>query len=69
MPINSVFYKYCSVAVKTTGYLLLFQLVYSIRHNPKITVDNKSIFFKINVNTGFIFVGDLLNIDGTFFKF
>lgn len=38
-------------------------------YNPKITVDNKSIFFKSFANTRFIFVGDLLNINGTFISF
>lgn len=41
----------------------------NIWHNPKITIDNKSIFIKSYVNKGFIFVSDLLNIDGTFRNF
>lgn len=41
----------------------------NIWHNPQITIDNKSIFIKSYVNKGFIFVSDLLNIDGTFRKF
>lgn len=35
----------------------------------KKTVDNISIFSKSNVNTEFIFVSDLLNIDRTFINF
>lgn len=37
--------------------------------HSKITLDNKSIFFKSYVYTGFIFVSHLLNIDGTFINF
>lgn len=40
-----------------------------IWYNPKVTIDYKSIFFKSFVNTGFISVGELLNIDGTFIIF
>lgn len=38
-------------------------------YNPKITVGNKSIFFKSFAHLRFIFVGDLLNINVTFISF
>lgn len=36
---------------------------------PKVTVENKLICFNSFANTGFIFVGDFLYIDGTIISF
>ena len=40
-----------------------------IWHNPQITIDSKSFFFKSYYSVGFRFIDDLFNLDGTFISF